>query len=207
MMEESVLTKTRRFFKKNILAFRIIFLVFLITVAVYSFFQEDNLLRILTFLAVGTMIASFLSNYIFNYFYGEGYKLGYVINEILFLFLGIPLMIIAIGYLPLSFYIAFLATEGASWIVPMMIVIMVIAQVFSFIYVLRRRGKEKGRTIIQLIKYLFDFKTRAEEQQKYREQGEKIEDFYSRMDQVNKSVKTKMEESKVDFRADERKSS
>ncbi|MHA1466313.1 MAG: hypothetical protein ACTSQ2_14580, partial [Candidatus Heimdallarchaeaceae archaeon] len=207
MMGDSALTKTRRFFKKNILVFRVVFLVLLIAVGVYSFFQEDNLLRIVTLLAVCTTIASFLSNYVFNYFYGEGYKLTYVINEILYLFIGIPIMIIAIGYLPLSIYTLFFATEDNSWIVPILIAIMVTAQVFSFVYTLRHRGKEKGRTIIQNIKYLFDFKARAEEQRKHQEQAEKIEEFYSGMGKVNKSVRAKMEESKVDFKENELKSS
>ncbi|MBY9002148.1 MAG: hypothetical protein KGD64_14605 [Candidatus Heimdallarchaeota archaeon] len=184
-----------------------VFLVLLIAVGVYSFFQEDNLLRIVTLLAVCTTIASFLSNYVFNYFYGEGYKLTYAINEILYLFLGIPILIIAIGYLPLSIYTLFFATEDASWIVPILIAIMVTAQIFSFIYLLRHRGKEKGRTIIQNIKYLFDFKTRAEEQRKHLEQAEKIEEFYSGMSKVNKNVRATMEESIADIKEYEWKSS
>ncbi len=206
-MEDSVLTKTRRFFKKNILVFRVIFLVVLIVVAVYSFFQEDSLLRIVSLLAIGTMVVSFLSHYVFNYFYGEGYKLAYVINEILYLFLGIPFLIIAIGYIPLSMYILFVDIGDASGIVPILIIIMVVLQILSFIYILRHRGKEKGRTIIQLIKYLFDFKARAEEQRKYREQAEEIKEFYSGMSKVNKNVKNRMEESIVAFSEYEWKSS
>lgn len=207
MMGDSTLTKTRRFFKKNIVVFRAIFLVLLIVVTVYSFFQEDSLLRIFTILAICIMVASFLSHYVFNYFYGEGYKLAYVINEILYLFIGIPFLLIAIGYIPLSLYILFVDFGDASRIVPILIAIMVILQISSFIYILRRRGKEKGRTIIQNIKYLFDFKARAEEQRKHREQAEKIEEFYSGMSKVDKNVRAKMEESIADFSEYEWKSS
>ncbi len=205
MMEDSVLTKTKRFIRKNNLVFRATVLVILIVVTVYSFFLEDSLLRVISILAICTTVASFLSHYVFNYFYGEGYKLAYVINEILYLFVGIPIMIIAIGYLPLSIYTLFFATEDASWIVPILIAIMVTAQVFSFVYTLRHRGKEKGRTIIQNIKYLFDFKTRAEEQRKHLEQAEQIEEFYTRMGSVNLNVEEMMEDSKVVFREDELK--
>jgi len=207
MIEDTVLTKTKRFFRKNDLVFRVTILVFLIVAAVYSFFQGDTLLRIITIVAICTMVASFLSHYVFNYLYGEGYKLAEVINEILYLFLGIPIMLIAIGYLPISIYILFSAIEDASRIVPILIAIMVTLQISSFIYILRHRGKEKGRTIIQLIKYLFDFKTRAEEQRKYREQAEKIEDFYSGVSEVKKRIKTVIEESLVDFGEYEWKSS
>ncbi len=207
MMGDSVLTKTRRFFKKNIVVFRVIFLVFLTVVAVYSFFQEDSLLRIVVILAICTMVASFLSHYVFNYFYGEGYKLAYVINEILYLFIGIPFLLIAIGYIPLSLYILFVDFEDANRIVPILIAIMVILQISSFIYILRQRGKEKERTIIQNIKYLFDFKARAEEQRKHREQADQIEEFYSGISNVDKSVRAKMEESIVDFSEYEWKSS
>ena len=120
---------------------------------------------------------------------------------------GIPFLLIAIGYIPLSLYILFVDFEYANRIVPILIAIMVILQISSFVYILRHRGKEKGRTIIQNIKYLFDFKSRAEEQRKYREQAEKIEDFYSGMGEVNKSVRAKMEESVVGFREYEWKSS
>ena len=203
MMEDSVLTKTKRFLRKNNIVFRASVLVILIVVTVYSFFLEDSLLRVLTILAICIMIASFLSHYVFNYFYGEGYKLAYVINEILYLFLGIPFLLIAIGYLPLSLYILFVDFEDANRIVPFLIAIMVILQISSFIYILRQRGKERERTIIQNIKYLFDFKARAEEQRKHREQADQIEEFYSGMSKVNISVRAKVEESIVDFREDE----
>ncbi|MCG3224525.1 MAG: hypothetical protein H7647_08670, partial [Candidatus Heimdallarchaeota archaeon] len=199
MMEDSVLTKTKRFLRKNNIVFRASVLVILIVVTVYSFFLEDSLLRVLTILAICIMIASFLSHYVFNYFYGEGYKLAYVINEILYLFLGIPFLLIAIGYLPLSLYILFVDFEDANRIVPFLIAIMVILQISSFIYILRQRGKERERTIIQNIKYLFDFKARAEEQRKHREQADQIEEFYSGMSKVNISVRAKVEESIVDF--------
>ncbi|MHA1401824.1 MAG: hypothetical protein ACTSQE_15845 [Candidatus Heimdallarchaeaceae archaeon] len=207
MMEDSVLTKTRRFFRKNNLVFRATVLVLLIVVTVYSFFLEDSLLRIFTLLAICIMVASFLSHYVFNYFYGEGYKLAYVINEILYLFIGIPFLLIAIGYIPLSLYILFVDFGDASRIVPILIAIMVILQISSFIYILRHRGKEKGRTIIQNIKYLFDFKARAEEQRLHRDQAEKIEKFYSGMSKVDKNVRAKMEESIEDFSEYEWKSS
>ena len=207
MMEDSVLTKTRRFLRKNNIVFRATVLVILIVVTVYSFFLEDSLLRVFTILAICIMVTSFLSHYVFNYFYGEGYNLAYVINEILYLFIGIPFLLIAIGYIPLSLYILFVDFEEASRIVPILIAIMVILQISSFIYILRQRGKEKERTIIQNIKYLFDFKSRAEEQRKHREQADQIEEFYSGMSKVNKSVRAKVEESIVDFREDERKSS
>lgn len=199
MIEDTVLTKTKRFFRKNDLVLRATFIVILIVAAVYSFFQRDSLLRIITILAICTMVASFISHYVINYLYGEGYKLANVLNEILYLFLGIPIMLIAIGYLPISIYILFSAIEEASRIVPILIAIMVTLQIFSFIYILRHRGKEEGRTIIQLIKYLFDFKTRAEEQRMHREQAEKIDEFYSGVSKVKKRVKTMMEESLVDF--------
>ena len=207
MMEDSVLTKTKRFIRKNNLVFRATVLFLLIVVTVYSFFLEDSLLRVLTLLAICIMVTSFLSHYVFNYFYSEGYKLAYVINEILYLFIGIPFLLIAIGYIPLSMYILFVDIGDASGIVPILIAIMVTLQILSFIYILRHRGKEKGRTIIQNIKYLFDFKSRAEEQRKYREQAEKVEEFYSRMGKVNKNIREIVEESIVDFRENELKSS
>ena len=207
-MDDTVLTKTKRFFRKNDLTFRLVLFIIVVAAAVYGFLQGDSLLKIFTMLAVGTMVVSFLSHYVFNFFYGEGYKLAYVINEILYLFLGIPIMLIVIGYLPLSFYISFFANENSStWIVPTLIAIMVTLQVLSFLYIIRRRGKEMGRNIIQLIKYLFDFKTRAEEQRKHRERADQIDKFYEGMSHVKERVESKMEESAVGFSEYEWKSS
>lgn len=200
MMQESASTKVIRFFKKNNVIFRSIFLIFLIGATVYSFFQEDMLLRILILITIGTSVASIVSNYVFNYLYGEGYKLAYVFNEILYLFVGIPFLLITIGYFPLSVYILFVDIEDTTRIFPILLAIMITLQVLSFIYILRQRGKEKGKTIIQLVSYLFNFKARAEEQRKYRKQEEKISDFYSRMGKVNENLSTRMEESVVDFR-------
>lgn len=207
-MDDSVLTKTKRFFRKNDFTFRLVLFIIVVAAAVYGFLQGDTLLKIFTMLAVGTMLASFLSHYVFNFFYGEGYKLAYVLNEILYLFIGIPIMLIVIGYLPLSFYISFFASEDSStWIVPMLIGIMVSLQVLSFFYIIRHRGKEMGKNIWQLVKYLFDFKTRAEEQRKHRERAEQIDDFYEGMKQVKSRVEKRMEESTVGFSEYEWKSS
>jgi len=162
---------------------------------VYAFIFGNTLLKIVTILSVAVLLASLISNYVFNFLYGEGYKLASVLNEILYLFLGIPIIIIAIGYVPLSVYILFASPDDNDWLLPILIGIMITMQIASFVYILTNRSKEKNRNIIQFVKYLFDFKARAEEQRKFREQTEEIDNFYSTMEKVKDKVDTKMSES------------
>lgn len=199
-MEEAVLTRTKGFFRKNDLLFRIILLAFIISITVYAFLFGNALLKILTILSIAILIFSFLSHYIFNFLYGEGYKIAYFLNEILYLFLGIPILIIVIGYFPLSIYITFFSRTNNEWMVPILIGIMIVLQVSSFFYVIKSRAKEKNRTIFQFLKYFFDFKTRAEEREKQKKHAEEIENFYAGMTKVKKRVETKMEESVVGFK-------
>ncbi len=198
-MQESVLSKTKRFFRKNDIFFKVSLFLFLAAGTAYAFIFGNALLKIVASLSLGTMIASFISNYVFNYLYGDAFKLTHAINEILYLFLGIPIMIIAIGYLPLSVYILFFSTENNEWIVPILIGIMVTMQISSFIYIIKRRSKEKRKNIFQFIKYMFDFKTRAEEQRKLQKQTDQIDRFYTDMEKVRDRVDTTMERSTIDF--------
>ncbi|MCG3259429.1 MAG: hypothetical protein H7644_06770 [Candidatus Heimdallarchaeota archaeon] len=198
-MEEAILSKTKRFFRKNDLMFRIVILLFLATGTVYAFIFGNTLLQIFTTLSVGVMVSSFLSNYIFNFFYGEGYKLTHVINEVLYLFLGIPIMLIAAGYIPLSIFILFFSPDNNDWLLPLLIAFMVSMQIASFVYIINKRSKNNERTIFQFIRYLFDFKARAEEQKKHREHTEKIDSFYDGMRKVKEKIDTKMEESVVHY--------
>ncbi len=198
-MEETILSKTKRFFRKNDLMFRITIFSFLVAGTVYAFLFGNTLLQIFTTLSVGVIVSSFLSNYIFNFFYGEGYKLTHVINEVLYLFLGIPIMLVAAGYIPLSIYILFFAPDNNDWLLPLLIVIMIFIQIASFMYIIRKRSKDNERNIFQFIRYLFDFKARAEEQKKHREDTEKIDSFYDGMSKVKERVDTKMEESIVHY--------
>ncbi len=200
-MDESVLTKTKRFFRKNDILFKIILLLFLAAIVAYAFTLGNALLRILASLSLGVMIVSFLSHYISNYLYGDAFKLADAINELVFLFLGIPISIVAIGYLPLSIYILFFSTEDNSWIFPILLSIMITMQVSSFIYILTKRGKEQGQTIFQFIKYQFDFKAKAEERRKFQEQTDQIDIFYSDMEKVRDHVEDTMAKSTVGFDA------
>lgn len=197
--QESILAKTKRFFKQHNLGFKLSLLLLITAVAVYAFIIGNQLLRIITILSLSVLTASFVSNYIINYFYGEGFKLADAINEIIFLFLAIPLAIVCAGYLPLSIYVLFFSTENNLWIGDILIGVMIVAQISSFLYLFRRRAKERKMTIPQFIKYLFDFKTRAEEQRLFREQTEQIDIFYTNMEKVRDRVDSKIERSTVGF--------
>ena len=198
-MEEAVLTRTKRFFRKNDIIFKIVLLIFLASVTAFAFIRGNALLKIIASLSLGVLIISFTSNYVFNYLYGEAFKLAHAINEILYLFLGIPIMIIAIGYFPLSVYILFFSSTDNEWILPILIGIMITMQISSFTYIITRKSKEKGKNIFQFVKHLFDFKARAAEQRKLQEQTDKIDSFYSDIEKVKDRVDTRMERSTIGF--------
>lgn len=197
--QESVLAKTKKFFKKHHLGFKSSLILLIIAITVYAFIFGDLLLRILTILTLSVMMTSFVSNYIINFLYGKGFKLADVINEIIYLFLAIPLAIVGIGYVPISMYVLFFSTENNQWIGDVIIGVMVVVQFASFIYLLRRRAMERKMTVVQFIKYLFDFKNRSEEQRLFRKQTEQIDNFYTDMEKVRDRVDYKIEQSTMGF--------
>ena len=199
IQQESVLTKTRRFFKKNDVFFKITLLLFLGSGAAYAFLYGNALLKLITLLALGVLIMSFVSNYILNFLTSKGYKLADALNEILYVFLGVPILLIAIGYLPLSIYISFFSPDNNEWLIPLLTGIMIAVQIAAFIMILRGRSKEKGKNIFGYLKYIFDFKRRAEEQRIFQEQTDHIDQFYSEMEKVKDKVDTTMMKSTVGF--------
>ena len=93
-MEEAVLTKTKRFFKKNNIMFKISLMLLVILGTVYAFLFANALLKIILLLALGVLVVSFFSNYISNFLLGKGYKLADALNEILYIFLGVPILLL-----------------------------------------------------------------------------------------------------------------
>jgi len=181
------------------MGFRISLLLLLVAGTTYAFLYGDALIKIITVLSVSVMVVSFVSNYIMNFLTSKGYKFADAMNEILYVFLGVPILLIAIGYLPLSIYILFFARENNEWLVPLLTGIMITVQIAAFIMILRGRSKEKGKGIFGYIKNLFDFKTRAEEQRRFQEQTDQIDQFYSDMEHVKDRVESTMMKSSSSF--------
>ncbi|MFW9852323.1 MAG: hypothetical protein ACFFDS_05245, partial [Candidatus Thorarchaeota archaeon] len=64
---------------------------------VYSFFTGNFILQLVSGLAVGVISVVMISYYVLEFISGRGYQLASALNELLYLVIGIPILVIAAG--------------------------------------------------------------------------------------------------------------
>ena len=172
----------------------------IIASVIFAFLSDSVLLKILASIAIAIVGTMMITDYIFNYFVSN-YNLAGIINELLYLFLGIPIGVIAATYLPISIYIAFFRPKNI-YIVVTVFVLVGFLQIASIAYLLKQHIRDKGMySMGQYLKYLFDFKRRREEAEKLEKRTREIDDFYSRFENVENRIERMRQEKATDLKA------
>ena len=92
----------RKVFKKENVTQQVILAGVIVACVAYSFILDIKLLKVLSILAiciVGTMLVTY---YIIEFFSGAGYSVASAMNELVYLVLGLPILVISAGFLPVS---------------------------------------------------------------------------------------------------------
>ena len=97
-----------------------------------------------------------LSYYMIDFLTGRGYVIASALNEALYLVLGIPLLVIAAGFLPVSIYIAFFAGENTTYITIGLFVGVGIIEILAIAFIIKRYLRERNLSVFQYLKYIFD---------------------------------------------------
>ncbi len=165
---------------------------------IYSFFTGNFILQLVSGLAVGVIGIVIISYYVLEFISGRGYQLASAMNELLYLVIGIPFLVIAAGFLPASIYIAFFRPDSQYVIIAIFVVVGLL-EVLAILYLIRRYLRDKKMNLFQYLKYIFDFKRRAADQKKLRDRRNQINTFYDDLHKVEDKIAKKIQERSTGF--------
>ncbi|MHA1814859.1 MAG: hypothetical protein ACTSX1_02555 [Candidatus Heimdallarchaeaceae archaeon] len=189
----------RKVFKKENVLQQIILGSLIIAGVIFAFIYDNPFLKVaagITLAIAGSVLISF---YMLEFFTGKGYIVASAFNEAFYIVLGVPLLVIAAGFLPVSFYLAFFPGESSQIVKIGLLVGTGIIEIFAILYLVKRHLRERKMSAMQYFKYLFDFKTRAEEHKKFQERADQIDHFYDDLSKVSDKLAKKREERAMGF--------
>ncbi len=185
--------------KRNIdfgqLFLSILLIAFIIGFIYYTFYITDNIaLRIIAWMSISIVAVSFFGKYVINYLTGSGYLILSAINDFMFIFVAIPIIVISATYLPITIMITFLKIQSTSFYYAFILIFMVILQILAISFIVTKFLQERNMNAIQYVKYLFNFKLRAEEKKKFRQRSNIIDHYYNNLNRIEDNVAKKREE-------------
>ncbi len=191
--------KRKGLLDKRTLIQNIILIAVMIAAVVISILVGSPLLKVLAILIITILVGVFGSGLIIRFLTGKGYVIANAINELLYIFVAIPILVISATYLPLAIYLTFFGTQWSQQLLDVIIGVTVILMVLSILYLIRNHLKDKKMSLLEYLKYLFDFERRIEEREKQKRRAEKIDHFYDNLDTINDIVDKRMEERSTGF--------
>ncbi|MHA1778933.1 MAG: hypothetical protein ACTSUF_09965 [Candidatus Heimdallarchaeaceae archaeon] len=157
----------------------------------YAFYEQILLMQVLSWIIIAVIATIVITRLVVEVILDQSPSIVNLINEILYLLLGLPYLIIAGLFLPLSIYILFFHPKNA----PLTIAFIAIAatvELAAILYVIRKGLKDKELTLGEYIKYVFNFNRRIEEARKIKERAEEIEAFYEKLDRAKATADHKL---------------
>lgn len=191
----------RKVFRRENLIQQLVLGSVIVACFVYVFGFTDNfILKLIAGIALAIVAMVIFSYYMIEFFTGRGYTIASAFNEAMYLVLGIPILVIAAGFLPASIYISFFAGDNTTYVRVGLYVVIGIIEIFAILFLVNRYLRDRQMNIIQYLKYIFDFKARAEEQRKFQDRADQIDDFYDGLHKVSDKLAKKMEERAMGFK-------
>ncbi|MHA1550775.1 MAG: hypothetical protein ACTSQC_02395 [Candidatus Heimdallarchaeaceae archaeon] len=189
----------RKLFRKDNIIQQIILGVLILASVVFAFLSDEPMLKFLAGIMLAIVAVVILSYYMLEFFTGRGYVVASAINEALYLILGIPILVLAAGFLPVSFYVAFSPGTVTELVKIVLLVVLGIIELAAILFLVNRYLREKKMNIGQYFKYIFDFKARAVEHKKFQERADQIDHFYDDLSKVSDKLSKQREERAMGF--------
>ncbi|MHA1305076.1 MAG: hypothetical protein ACTSPI_15370, partial [Candidatus Heimdallarchaeaceae archaeon] len=90
--------------------------------------------KLLAYIVVAILVTIFIFGFIIRFLTGRGYAIASAINEMLYIFVAIPIIVMAATYLPISIYLTFFGTEWKDYILFVIFAITVLMMITSVLY-------------------------------------------------------------------------
>ena len=190
----------RKVFRKENLIQQLVIGAVIVAMVIYVFgFTDNNILKLIAGILVAVVAVVIISFYSLEFFTGKGYTVASAFNEALYLILGIPILIISAGFLPVSIYVSFFAQDNTEVVKIILYITLGVIEILAILYLVKRYLRERQMNLIQYLKFLFDFKARAADHQRFQERVDQIDIFYDGLHKVSDKIAKKMEEKAAGF--------
>ncbi len=153
--------------------------------------------QIVAIIVFGILILHFVIKKVMKVLKGRGYVIISLINDILYITIGIPIIVLAIAYLPYSILLM-LGINNEQLAIGFVGAILAL-QVASIIMVLRGKMKDVEMNIFQYTKYFFNIKRRIRENKEKEKKSVEVEIFFDRLGNIEDNIIKKRMESKTTF--------
>ena len=188
----------RKLINRDNIISQVLIVCMIIAAITISFMKNIQILKVISLVAIGIVGVIIVSFYAIEFFTGAAFGIASVLNEVIYLVIGIPLLVISAGFLPISIYISFFNPDNRIVNI-VLIIILVSLEILSILYIFRQYLRERKMNLFQYIRYLFDFKARKEENIKVKERREQIDSFYDDLSKVEDRISKKLEERSSGF--------
>ncbi len=189
--------KRKVFKKENVIQQVILFAIIAACVA-FSWIVDLGIFKVLSILAIAIVGTMLLTYYIIEFFSGAGYSVASAFNELVYLILGLPMLVIAAGFLPVSIFLSFFKPDS-QLVLTLIFVLLGVLELFAILFLINRYLKDRKMNIFQYIRYVFNFEVRRQEANKVRERTEQIDGFYDGLYRVEDKIAKRMEEKAAGF--------
>lgn len=189
--------KRKIFNKANVIQQSILGAI-IVACVVYAFVVNDPLLKVLSIVAISIVGAVMITYYSIEFMTGTGYSVASALNEFIYLAIGLPIIVIAAGFLPASILITMFGVSGDLVAIAVYVSLGVL-ELAGIIYLVSRFLRERKMSLFQYLKYLFDFERRREEHRRLQERNEQIDGFYSDLHRVEDRIAKKLQEKSTGF--------
>ena len=181
------------FFSREKLIPHLSLLLVLIIAIIVAFLSGIFLLKVLAYIAIsviGTMAVTYL---LVNVLLERYPTIVYIINELLYLLVGLPALGVAGLFVPISIYVFFFKPNNKI-LVYSIIALAVLVEIASIVYVIKAKLRERNTTLGAYIKDFFNFKKRIEEMKRIEERKAEIDSFYARLKNVERIKEQRLKE-------------
>ncbi len=189
--------KRKVFKRENVIQQVILFAIIAACVA-YSWIVNLGILKVLSVLAIAIVGTMLITYYIIEFFSGAGYSVASALNELVYLFLGLPILVIAAGFLPVSILLSFFDLSSKT-VLTVVFVFLGVLELGAILFLINRYLKDRKMNIIQYTRYVFNFEARRQEAERFKERTDQIDGFYSGLTRVEDKIAKRMEEKSTGF--------
>jgi len=187
--EEEHKTSVRRILsiKKEKVLQDLVVTIFLITFVVYSFVSRNTSLIIVSWLIIAIIATYLIIKYVVLVIFGKGYAITSIVNDLSYLFLFFPGIIIVVSYIFTIILRQFILMDDSFYRL-LNILIIITLEIIAIFVVVNRKLENMNMDLKGYLKYRLDFDAREEEMRKEKERTQRKRINFDKLDTIASRV-------------------
>jgi len=131
------------------------------------------------------------------------YVIAFFLIEGLFIFIGIPMVVLALGLVPISMYLIISENRGAEWVLYLVGIVIIFFQILGIQYFMRKWVLEPNKmNFRQWIHWRFSPTEIRKRREEKRARVQKMNEWYGGMDRIHEKRDQLRDEQSYDLRGE-----